>query len=64
MDDTLRVAFTQTGHERGWPPVPHKPGHPILAKPDAWRGFVVSHGDEEVRLALRALEAYGGPGDG
>jgi hypothetical protein len=49
------------GENLGWPKYEFKPGTPIAKGEEHWRTFASTASSEDITLALRILESYGGP---
>jgi putative DNA primase/helicase len=62
-DDGRRVVLLRLGENLGWPKYEFKPGTPIAKGEEHWRTFASTASSEDITLALRTLESYGGPGD-
>jgi hypothetical protein len=63
-DCDRRAVVVRMGENLGWSECEFKPGTFIAKGEERWRTFAATASGEDITLALRALEAYAGPGDG
>ena len=58
-DDGRRTVAHRLGEALGWPTMPFKPGHTLLAGREHWVRFLRASPDAEVALLVVALERRG-----